>query len=657
MKTLLLNRLVLQNFKGVKNLDIALDGADISVYGQNGAGKTTVVDAFTWLLFDKDSRNKKEFGIKTLDADNNPIHNLEHTVIGHFTFDGKEIKLQKTYKEKWVKKNGGVTSEMKGHTTDYSINDVPSKKGEYDKFVESIIDEEEFKLVTSPTYFNEEVEWQKRRTTLLELAGNVKDSDVIAANEDLKPLTELLAEHSVDELKKILTQRKSLTKKEMEHIPTRIDELHLSMPEVEDTKEAEKQLSAIDKEIDEVRMQIANIRNGQAVTYKQQEKRSLELDLKELQNELEKEKVEEGMKLNSNLQTYKSDVLTFERQMDDLLTIHKKNSKSIESARQKQDELRDRYRAIDSEVFEHKEECICPTCDQQLPEDKLEAAKTKALETFNLNKSNQLIDINSEGLRLKSEIENLEAANKDATVSVEKLKVRSDEAAKNIAQIEKQIEKIKLEIGEIRNDERLSELKKQIQVVQSEIEKLEDDAAATIADLENRVVELNAKKGEFEAVVAKKHAFESTQKRIKELEAEQKTLATTYEKTEHQLYLIDLFIKTKVSMLTDKINSHFKITKWKLFETQINGGINEVCVATYNGVPYDAGLNTGHKIHVGLDIVNVLSTHYGLRAPVFIDNAESITGSIDCESQVIALAATPKVKKLTIETMNEKLAG
>ena len=128
-----LQRLTLSNFKGIKSLELDLAGHNASIYGANATGKTTIYDAFLWLLFDKDSQNKSAFNIKTLDESGEPLHGLDHEVEAVLSVDGQELTLKKSYKEKWTKRRGSATAEFTGHTTDYYIDGVPVKKSEYEK--------------------------------------------------------------------------------------------------------------------------------------------------------------------------------------------------------------------------------------------------------------------------------------------------------------------------------------------------------------------------------------------------------------------------------------------------------------------------------------------------------------------------------------------
>ena len=168
----------LRNFKGIKDLSLEIDGKDLNVYGENGTGKTTIFDAFMWLLFDKDSQNSSQFNVKPLDTFGEPNHMMEHEVIAVIELDGKHVELQKTYKEKWTKKRGQADSELTGHTTDYFINGVPKKLKEYKDFLAEIIDEDTFKIITNPLHFNTKVDWKKRRQIALEICGEVQIEEI-----------------------------------------------------------------------------------------------------------------------------------------------------------------------------------------------------------------------------------------------------------------------------------------------------------------------------------------------------------------------------------------------------------------------------------------------------------------------------------------------
>ena len=98
-----LKSLHIENFKGIKSIDVSF-GDKTKIKGQNAAGKTTIFDSFTWLLFNKNSAGDEKFNLRPLDSDGKPIHNVEIKVVAVLEVDGKDVEIAKTQKEKWVKK-------------------------------------------------------------------------------------------------------------------------------------------------------------------------------------------------------------------------------------------------------------------------------------------------------------------------------------------------------------------------------------------------------------------------------------------------------------------------------------------------------------------------------------------------------------------------
>lgn len=97
-------KLVLENFKGTKYFELITDGKDVSVFGDNETGKTTIADAFFWLLFNKNSKGDTKFAIKTLDSRGNEIHNLNHSVYGVLEIDVKSIILRRFTEKSGLRK-------------------------------------------------------------------------------------------------------------------------------------------------------------------------------------------------------------------------------------------------------------------------------------------------------------------------------------------------------------------------------------------------------------------------------------------------------------------------------------------------------------------------------------------------------------------------
>lgn len=656
MKRIELVKLSLRNFKGMKDFTLELNGESATVYGDNATGKTTLFDAFTWVLFDKDSGNKSQFDIKTLDTDNKPIHGLEHEVEATLRVDGKQVTLRKVYSEKWTKRRGAAKAEFTGHTTDYFINGVPSKKKEYTDQVAEIVDEEAFKLITNPAYFNEVLGWKERREILLEVCGDVSDSEVIASKEDLSTLLDVLQGRSIEEHRRIIAARRTEINKELDRIPTRIDEVQRNKPELPEhgIDYYERRIANIKKDISEKEASIQGILTGGEISAKEKRINELNSELLQMKNELNKaiyDEIEEKRKELSGINA-KIDSMQYEiTRIDRAIEYNDQQVKALEAEMQT---LREKWSEVNSREFLHEQETVCPTCKQELPEEEVQTAQAKALERFNIEKSAELERISNKGKAKKEEVEKLNAERKRLVKDKDGFLASIDELKLESRKVEVKIGKLEKSVTDVTETIEYRGKKKQIEALQDEIRSIRESQQESIAVVQSEIDKLKDERDRLEQEKLKFAEVKKLDKRLEELSEQERQLAAEFERLEHELYMTEEFIRTKVSMLEDRINSKFKHARFKLFDVQVNGALNEVCETTYKGVPYSTGLNNAMKINVGLDIINTLSEHYGFRAPIFIDNAEAVTKLIETNAQVIRLVVSEQDKQLRVEVAEEK---
>ncbi|WP_374717915.1 AAA family ATPase [Neobacillus sp.] len=650
-KQLRLISLSLRNFKGVKEFTLDARGENVRVFGDNATGKTTLFDAFIWLLFDKDSQNKKDFSIKTLDGSGKEIHGLEHEVEGTFLLNGKQLTLRKVYSEKWTKKRGSAQAEFTGHTTDYFIDGVPVKKKEYTDKVDSIVQEDIFKLLTSPSFFNEQLKWQERRKILLEICGDITDEEVIASEKSLAALPSILQGRTIENHRKVIAARRAEINKELEKIPVRIDEIQLNMPQLDGLDKAvlETEISRSNSEIDEKMTLISNIRNGNTISAKQKEIQEIEIELLNIKQQHEAGSKDELYKLKARIQEEESNLSILNSKLESLKNQKRFNDQNIQSIENRLEELRQEWHEINQQEFVHNDQCECPTCGQTLPEEKVTAAREKALAQFNLTKSKKLEDIQAKGKQGKEQKEQFISENEKLANEYEKLSNQIKEKQDLLNKLNNQLQIVESTIVDVTENPQYVGKLQEKQRLQKEIEELRISANEAIQSIQLEIADLKTKRDQLQADLGKFAVVAQSEKRIEELTLQERELAAEFEKLEQELFLTEEFIRTKVNLLEKKINSRFKYARFKLFETQINGGLSEVCETLYNGVPYSSGLNNAARINVGLDIINTLSEHYGFKAPIFVDNAEAVTKLIDVDSQVISLVVSEKDKQLRIE--------
>lgn len=626
-----INSMILQNFKGIKNLEINASGESLKIYGDNATGKTTVFDAFTWLLFGKDSLGRSDFGIKTQDEYGNVMHNLEHSVECELAIDNSILTLKKVFVEKWTKKRGSAEAEFTGHETKYYINEVPSSKGEYTAKIASIIDETLFKIITNPLYFNEHMKWQERRAILLNLCENISDEDILAKDDKFAPLADELKGRTMSEYKKIIQGKQAGINDELKTIPQRIDEANRAIADVPEVNEIEKGI--IERNIESLYEEIAAIQNGVSADAEL-------MALKEKKRQIES-KSYDATELVNELADFRNELCEIDSEENNCRRKIKMFFDAIQDAEKRANAYRNEWHSVNSEQYVGDENC--PTCGQALPTEMVETAK----QIFNTSKVKRLEEINARGKECARDIAKDTEAHDEWTKKLNSVLERKAEVKNEIARVEGLIndaknnfsDKVKVELVEI--DMQIAEAEK---TAQNE----KDNIGSKIYPIQEQINEEKAKLAEIDKAILARDLAEKQKQRIAELSEREKALAGEYANLEKTAFLIDEFIKFKVEMLSEEINSHFKYAKFKLFDVQINGGIAECCETTYKGVDY-SDLNNAARISIGIDIINTLCKLNDTYVPVIVDNAESITDIPQTVSQMICLVVSADDKTLRVE--------
>ena len=650
-KSLKLLSIELTHFKGIKSFRLDANGEDVVVYGDNASGKTSVFDAFVWLLFNKNSQNKTDFDIKTLTEAGDHLHGLSHEVEAKFEIDGiKKLTLKKVYAEKWTKKRGSAESTFSGHTTDHFIDEIPKKKKEFDEKVAELIKEDVFKLLTSPTYFNEQLHWQKRRDVLLQVGGDISNDEVVAANKELASLPSILGDRSIEDHRKWLTSQRAGVNAQLDKLPVRIDEVQRSLPDVSGLDESliAQEIEFLQSQLQEKEDEHSRIRNGSEVSSKENELRLIQGSLIDIKNRLQASAHDEVMKTRREAAQKQDDTDSLEQSLNSKKRLLTSHEETVSTLTKQADTLRDLWTKENQCAFEHEAETECPTCKQELPEDEVAAVTERALSAFNLKKAEKLESISSDGKRKKVTIEESNQAIEKLEAEIAEIEQNWQDAKEQLIEVQARYQTEQKSIPDPNENTEYQEQSKKADEKQAEINELKQSSAGAIEKVLSEIQKFKSEIKVLEVDQSKFTLIENSKTRIAELEAEEKKLAAHYEDLERQLFLTEEFIRTKVQLFEERINSHFQYARFKLFDSQINGGLTETCETLYKGVPYGSNLNDAARINVGLDIINTLSAHYGFYAPIFIDNSESVTKLIKVDSQVIALEVSADHPNLTI---------
>lgn len=641
-----IKNLRLLNFKGIR--DLLVNFGDVTnIYGENGTGKTTIVDAFAWLMFGKSSTDAKDFNIKTLDKFNQPIHKLQHEVSATMAVDDREMHFRRIFKEKWVKKQGQSESEFTGHETEYFVDDVPLSQKEYGQRVDFLLNEGIAKMITSPTYFNS-LKWQDRRTVLETMAGTISNEDIAGNNADFKKLITAIGNEKEVDFKKRIAAKKTKLKDSLKGIPTRIDEAKRSMPQVEDNATIEKEIAEIQKQITAIDRQMedktASFNSDyQLISDRQREKRQLESKLQEKQYEQKQETQTQLQLLKTSITGLLNEIKADKNEVEGNNKTISFNNNRINQLNLANTGLRTEWNEENAKqlvIDDH--EYNCPTCKQKLPEGNIEQLRETFTSSFNTNKSKKLASITETG--------------KNNTEEIERIKQSNEVLRKEIAQIEagekgRQIELDKLlkeqyNLQEAPAPEETGEMK----LLRQQIAAVVIPAPPVIdhGDLKVKKEPLIKALDALKARLANQAQIARLNERIAELEAEEKTQAQELAELEQLEFTLAAFSKARIETIEERINGKFQLVRFKMFEQQINGGETESCECMVDGVPY-SDLNTASRINAGIDIINALTEHYKINAPVFIDNRESVINLLPCKSQIINLIVSEGVKKLKVE--------
>jgi len=645
----------IQNFKGIHDLSVSF-GQITKIKGKNAAGKTTIADAFSWLLFNMDSHGNTKFEIRPLNSDGEKIHNTDISVIAKLDIDGEEKELKKVQSEKWTKKRGHEDRVFEGNINSYEIDGYPKSEKEYAEFIGSIVDADVFKILTNPTYFTA-MSWKDQREILMRFVADMSDVELARMDSDFEPLMDELGKApSTDDIqKKYAKQVKELKAKQTE-IPTRIDEISKQKICVD---VAELELAKADYE-----RQLADLEN-----------KSLNNDLKMLEDELlaaESSTMARKAAMRSELNKKRSEIENRIYQADKKVSDAEtklRTAKSliadyevdIKTFSAEKETLAERYRKIQKETFNgsidfdeskwEKPSTVCSLCGQELPKDRADkiiaeyeekkaAAKKKAeddynraKDDFNADKQKRLNDISDKGMKVKAGIEERTKAIEDAKASISGLE-------ENLSAFSKEVETIKAELIGLGNEPDY-DADNDYQSLMAKENELREKLSASVPKAENdtddKRREVSVQLDEVKAKLAQAANNISIDERIAELETEQRETEQKIANAEKILYLLEKFIRAKLNRISEAVNSHFEKVRFRLFEVQINGGIKETCEAEVNGVPYNS-LNSGHRIIAGLDIIKALSALYGVDVPIFLDNAESLSeGNLPTMTQQITL--------------------
>ena len=646
MKEIKLNRLSLKHFKGLDSFEFEPQGKSATVSGQNGSGKTTLADALLWLLFGKDTRGTK-LNPKPLDGNNEEKLGLEPTVEAELLIDGTVVTLKRVQEEKWNTPRGQLEKVRGSDTTKYTIDGVPTMEKEWKAYFEKISAENILQMLFDSTFFMK-MNWKNRREILVNMTG-LSDEEIIAKDPSLKAIEKVIKEHSIDDYRKILASQKKEVKRKIDGLPARIQEVTdmfaKAKADIGDQSADEIQEQVLEYEVDVSDLQnklnaiaagnatldhheaLANLKvklaNAQSAYLS-----STNMETRSLQDDLNKQQriVNEIRSLVAEAEHKKSVLATHIDEMAIFIENHLKE-----------------YYALKNQSFDEHQK-VCPTCAQELPADQI----VTMVATFEQKRSQNMEENVAQGKAARDRRNAAEMELAETASEYKRLSEKLVEAEETRSKINSEIELIENSTQKFEETKDYQKIQDQIKVVQQKILNATSDTAEEEQDLKEQIRQKRVLIAEAQAKFQQIKGLSGYENRIEELKKEDAALKAQNQEIEKNMFLLDEFTRKKVSYLEESINSKFELVKFKLFNILKNGGLEEVCEATYNGIEYGTSLNTGARINCDLDIIDTLSKEFGLSVPVFVDNTESVNDLHPINSQMIELRVT-KNKNLKVE--------
>lgn len=584
-----LKKISLVNFKSVHQQDYDFDSSRILVSGGNATGKTTLYEAYFWCLFGKTVMPNGI--VQTIDNDNNTVHKIETSVTIVIEVNNEyDVEIKRTLNEKW-KASGTSEEKLEGTEVQRYWNGVPIAKTKYLAKLSELVPIDTWQMLSNINTFMG-LKMEDRRRYLIECAGGIDENELM---KGFPAIMEAVSKRkTIEELMKQATDEKKRSTKELNDIPVKIkaqDALKVATGEesainetmIDDYFEEEKRLqSQYENTIKKVRND-----NDNDVRAKKNAKFDAEDKLSRLKKQIAAEE-EENTRRIAKL----SDI--------DVQFNEKKKAWNIENEKS----------------FEFSSSGVCPLCGSTLSEEYMAEEKERAIEEFNINKSNRLNKLLEEAKVLsqqqsvlKGQINQYEEITKPSFER--ELKEKTDALTSATKSLE-----AALSNQDIENHPDVVSARKELEDWQSKKPSNADDLMKQKADAEiNKRVEaekerLNRRSIELSQIIADNDSIISQVKAYK---------------------------KAKIDCIEESVNKMFGMVKWKFYEQNItNDDEKEICTCIVDGKDF-VNQNQALRINSMIDIVNGISKAKQLFVPMFIDGVESVTSPMESESQQILL--------------------
>ena len=651
MQVISIKTITLENFKGIRSLTIDFDGRNADISGRNATGKTTIFDAISWLLFGKDSEDRKVFDIKTYDGDGNIIPDIPHYVEAVLCANGVEHRLRRDFVEVWQTRRGTTTRELTRHEERRLFNGVACTVREWAERIENMCPERYFRLLSNPFAFNA-MKTEAKRAILMEMCGEEPMEDIAAGNKDFEILLSAMQGKSPQVYRAEITAEKKRLRAEIGDMPARIDERKRDIKSLQaiDFAGIRKRREALLKSVEEKE---ACLRDGSRMTEKIEKERSAKVravsralsKVDAVAAEVRARDAAEANKRAERLSEIESQLRTIStimRGRGEDLEMMQTDLKDCETYKEQlSEEWKDFCKAQDAAIS--GDQMICPTCGHVFAGEEAEKHRADMLTSLAAERERKLEDLRKRSEANEERIKGLCAQINSTRVQfakkdIEKKSLESE--ASTLRDAPRMDFDSRLE-HDASYKAAVAALDDANAALNAFDEEHKNDAEGGMSESLREAIEIEVSSlrsfiYECDTAIAKEPVLKSDLARVAELETAYKESAQKVADVERMESILSDFNRTRIERIEGRINGMFSLTKFRLFETQVNGAEVETCDAMVGGVPY-ASLNNAMRVNCGLDIIETLSAHLGISVPIVIDNAESINHIEETHGQQIRL--------------------
>lgn len=648
MKEIKFTKLEIKNFRGVNELEINFNEKTTEILASNGKGKTTTLSAIMWVLFGKDINDNKQFVISPIidGVEDNSLYTSVKLVIND------NYVIERSYKDRKTEMKTGYIIDGKEQLV--SITQTKFKE----ELIENLIDEETFKSLSNINYIPN-LHWKELKKLIFELIGDIKDTEVLL-RDDFSLIEEYITKFGSEQTQKLLSETDKELNEDIKRLETEYQTLFNTKEKYVANSEQNKELELRKQEIEKdlyssEEKQIEYNENKSIYDNFKQEIFNLEYQVKKIENDI----VFNTQNINDYENLYKQHSYNVEdirnketREVEQDIENSKRNITRIElDIKEKQQELENnKQQGIALKQQEIKvENDICNACGQPLPEEKIQSTLNNLKEI----QHEELLKLKSKYDGLKEELLELakqqELNEKSLEVELKKLEIVKTKEYENVGETEKQkqirIVKEEKELANINLNKELLNKKSQFETKQKEFSLLEEPSVPTINN-EILRIELNDINNKLATTITLNKISEDVEKTLEKLNNAKDNKISNKEKINQVIK----FNNVKADLLQQKVRVYFDEVNFITKEFTNDGTEQETFkIANSKRIEWK-DINAGHKILLGIDLLQGVMKAKNLFVPILVDSGEVLTNDVKLDNtQLIITKAVKGIEKLEVK--------